>query len=153
MVNDALWIQGVRKKSQLSKNRYEFLVDHGFRKWFKTRCEIAGMKSINIEIIMGHSIGISDSYYRITENELLIDYLKSIEFLTISDNNIILNKHLQKVEEKNKENEIAINGKLQEKGKELEQLRQQEIINKDAITLLSDQIAVLMTKITHLKNK
>lgn len=111
------------------------------------------MKSINIEILMGHSIGISNSYYRLAENELLTDYLKAIEFMTISDNNIILNKHLQKVEKKNKENEIAINGKLQEKGKELEQLRQQEIINKDAITLLSHQIAVLMTKITHLENK
>jgi hypothetical protein len=56
LVNDALWVQGVRKKSQLSKNRYEFQAYHGFRKWFKTRCEIAGMKSINIEILMEHSI-------------------------------------------------------------------------------------------------
>ena len=47
-----------------------FQVNHDFRKWFKARCEIAGMKSINIEILMGHSIGISDPYYRITEDEL-----------------------------------------------------------------------------------
>jgi hypothetical protein len=56
LVNDALWVQGVRKKSQLSKNRYELQAYHGFRKWFKTRCEIAGMKSINIEILMEYSI-------------------------------------------------------------------------------------------------
>jgi len=31
---------------------------------------MSGMRSINIEIMMGHSIGISDSYYRITESEL-----------------------------------------------------------------------------------
>ena len=42
--------------------RHEFKTDHGFRKWYKTQCEIAGMKPINIEILMGHSVGISDSY-------------------------------------------------------------------------------------------
>jgi integrase len=63
----------------LNGRRYEFQADHGFRKWFKTRCEIAGMKSINIEILMGHSIGISDSYYRLTENELLIEYIKAAD--------------------------------------------------------------------------
>jgi hypothetical protein len=60
LMEDALWTQGIRKKSNLKRNRYEFQTDHGSRKWFKTRCEISGMKSINIEILMGHSIGISD---------------------------------------------------------------------------------------------
>ena len=63
------------KKSDLKRNRYEFQTDHGLRKWFKTRCEMSGMKSINIEVLMGHSIGISDSYYKITEDELLTEYL------------------------------------------------------------------------------
>jgi len=34
---------------------------------------------------MGHSVGISDSYYRPTENELLQDYLKAVDALTISE--------------------------------------------------------------------
>jgi hypothetical protein len=84
LIEDALWTQGIRRKSDLKRNRYEFQTDHGLRKWFKTRCEIAGMKSINIEELMGHSIGISDSYYRATENELLEDYLKAVPLLTIS---------------------------------------------------------------------
>jgi len=58
---------------------------HGFRKYFKTRTEQGGMKPINIEILMGHSVGISDSYYRLTENELLQDYLKAVDVLTISE--------------------------------------------------------------------
>ncbi|HKG87540.1 MAG TPA: hypothetical protein VKA95_04385, partial [Nitrososphaeraceae archaeon] len=56
LIEDALWTQGIRKKADLKRNRYEFQADHGLRKWFKTRCEIAGMKSINIEKLMGHSI-------------------------------------------------------------------------------------------------
>lgn len=34
----------------------------------------------------GHSVGISDSYYRATEHELLDDYLKAvIEYLTLNN--------------------------------------------------------------------
>lgn len=50
-----------------------------------SRCELAGMKPINIEKLMNHSVGISDSYYRATENDLLEDYLKAVDFLTSLD--------------------------------------------------------------------
>jgi hypothetical protein len=43
------------------------------------------MKLINIEKLMRHSVGISDSYYRATESELLEDYLKTMDSLTISN--------------------------------------------------------------------
>jgi integrase len=36
---------------------------------------MAGMKSINIEKLMGHSLGMStNSYYRATSDEILKDY-------------------------------------------------------------------------------
>jgi hypothetical protein len=70
LIERALWTQGIRKKLENGKKRHEFQADHGYRKFFKTHCEIAGMKPINIEKLMGHSIGISDSYYRATENEI-----------------------------------------------------------------------------------
>jgi hypothetical protein len=37
---------------------------------------------------MGHSADIPDSYYRATEDELLEDYLKAVDFLTISTQKI-----------------------------------------------------------------
>jgi hypothetical protein len=43
------------------------------------------MRPINVEVLMGHSIGISDSYYRPTEGQLLRDYLKAVDLLTIKD--------------------------------------------------------------------
>jgi hypothetical protein len=45
---------------------------------------MGGMKPINIETLMGHSTGISNSYYRPTEHDLLEDYLKVVDLLTIS---------------------------------------------------------------------
>ena len=103
LIEDALWTQGIRKKTDLKRNRYEFQTDHDLRKWFKTRCEISGMKSINIEKL-GHSIGISDSYYRATENELLEDYLKAVPLLTISSEDRIqkphvFNRHMRRQQE------------------------------------------------------
>ena len=44
-------------------NRHEFKMIHGYRKAFKTICENSGMKSINIELLLGHNIGVSGSYY------------------------------------------------------------------------------------------
>src|SRR4051812_3010651 len=76
LINRAIWAQGLRKKLENGKKRHPFQAIHCYRKWFKTRCEIAGMKPINIEKLLSHSIGIRNSYYRPTENELLEDYLK-----------------------------------------------------------------------------
>jgi integrase len=92
IMETALWTQGLRHKLENGKRRHEFQTDHGFRKWFKTQSEISGMKPINVEILMGHSVGLSDSYYRATESELLDDYLKAIDFLTISEENRLRKK-------------------------------------------------------------
>ena len=78
--NRLLFSIGIRNEK---KRRHDFSV-HGFRKYFKTRAEQSAMKSINVEILMGHSVGISDSYYRPTENELLQDYVRATDALTIS---------------------------------------------------------------------
>lgn len=66
------------------RRRYDFKAAHGFRKWFKTQAEQV-MKPANVELLMGHSIGISDSYYRPTERELLEDYLKAVPLLSITE--------------------------------------------------------------------
>ena len=54
--------------------RHEFKMIHGFRKAFKTICESSGMRSINIEMLMGHNIGISSSYYKPKQQQILEDY-------------------------------------------------------------------------------
>ena len=77
------------------KKRHEFQADHGFRKWFKTRCEIAGMKSICIETVMAYSTGISDHYFRPTIDELLNEYLKAVDYLTISQENKLISENQQ----------------------------------------------------------
>jgi hypothetical protein len=117
---------GIRKER---KRRHDFSV-HGFRKFFKTKAEIGGMKPINVEILMGHSTGISDSYYRPTENDLLEDYLKVVDKLTISG-------------------ESRLRTELQE----MRTIRENEKLNSDSISVLSDQLSQVMHEVEILKMK
>src|SRR6185312_14193402 len=123
LVNRAIWAQGLRKKLENGKKRHPFQAIHCFRKVFKSRCEIGGMKPINVEKLLSHSIGISNSYYRPTENELLEDYLKVSDLLMI-DKQSQLQNELHHYQQKNEEDSLIIKGKLQEKDEELKSLKQ-----------------------------
>ena len=150
LMEDALWTQGIRKKSNLKRNRYEFQTDHGLRKWFKTLCEISGMKSINIEILMGHSIGISDSYYKITEEELLTEYLKAVTHLIIGDESQLQNQ-VSEILSRNQKDTNLINHKILEKEKEIKYLIRKDISNEDVIASLSDQLLNISQEVEKLK--
>jgi hypothetical protein len=43
---------------------------------------------------MGHHIGVSASYYKPTECEVMEDYLKAVDSLTINGDKIVLQKQL-----------------------------------------------------------
>jgi len=121
LIERAIWAQGLRKKLENGKKRHPFSAIHSFRKWFKTRCEIAGMKPINVEKLLSHSIGISNSYYRPTENELLEDYLKVSDLLQI-DKQSQLQNELHQYQQKNQEESLMIKGRLQERDEQINAL-------------------------------
>ena len=82
MFEDALKGTGIRKPLEVGKRRHDFQVDHGFRKFFKSACE-RQMKSLHVEILMGHNVGLAENYYRPSEAEMIADYLKAVSDLTI----------------------------------------------------------------------
>jgi integrase len=82
LVEDALKVMGIRGKLAKGKRRHEFQADHGFRKYFKSVCE-RKMKSLHVEMLLGHTVGLADNYYRPQESELLEEYLKAVPDLTI----------------------------------------------------------------------
>jgi integrase len=151
LVERALWAQGVRTTLETGKKRHEFQTDHGFRKWYKTQCEMAGMRSINIEKLMGHSLGMStNSYYRATSDEILNDYLKAVPLLTISSENR-LQKQIEDVIEQSKINNDNVKSQLYEKQQSIIDLTERNSSNTDAIAALSDQIMKLMGEVEALK--
>jgi hypothetical protein len=111
------------------------------------------MKPINIEKMMNHSVGISDSYYRATENELLEDYLKSVDLLSINGDQTALQKQVQELKEKSESSDLLVTAKLSIKEKEIGLLRQKDSMNTDAIATLSDQLSKVMQEIELLKHQ
>lgn len=113
LIENTLWRIGIRTEK---RKRHEFSI-HSFRKFFKTRAEQV-MRPINVETLMGHSIGISDSYYRPIEKELLEDYIKAVPLLTISE-----------VEEVRRESQLS-RQELEERLARLEDLVSREVSAK-----------------------
>ncbi len=75
---------------------------------------------------MNHSIGVSNSYYRPQEKELLDDYLKAVENLTIKENNNnngiekgVVEERIKAIEEKHRK---GINDLKEEIGKKVHRL-------------------------------
>lgn len=86
----------------------------GFRKFYKTKAESSGMKSIHVELTHGHSIGVSEHYYRPTESDVLEDYMThAADALTISSENRLKTK-VQQLEGQQTEEITSLKERVQE---------------------------------------
>jgi len=110
------------------------------------------MKPINVEITMGHNIGLSSCYYKPTEKEVLQDYVKAIDLLTISNTSNRLEKEITKLNERNNENQYIISG-IYEKEREIDGLKEQQLDSAEAIATLSDRLSKALDDIELLKQK
>jgi hypothetical protein len=114
----ALQKQGIRDELPEGQRRYDFRGVHGMRKWFKTRAEQAMLRT-NVELLMGHDIGLSTAYYKASEYELYIDYLRAIPYLSINDENAKDYKNL-------KEQQEASNKELEETKTQLQRMQEEQ---------------------------
>ena len=127
LLERALWEQGIRQPLIESAKRHEWKAAHGLRKFYKSRTEQV-MKPINVELTMGHDIGLSASYYKPTECEVLEDYLKAVNLLSIHSNKIVLQNQVEELKEKSKDNEYVVKAKLQEKDEEINKIKEQMLL-------------------------
>jgi integrase len=122
----AAWEQGVRNPLPNGFKRHEWKVSHGFRKFYKSCTEFARMKSLNIELLMGHDIGISKPYYKPTEQELLKDYLNAVDQLTIIDDSQKVHKTIAELQKRSSDNEYILKAKLHEKDEQLTKILERQ---------------------------
>ena len=73
--------------------------------------------------------------------------------LSILGNNMVLEKQIEQLTEKSKEENYIIKGKLSEKEKEIEELRHNDKVKEDALATLSDQVMKLMVEVQELKKQ
>jgi integrase len=99
MIFNRAWrIQNIRSYTldMNSKRRHEFKTTHSLRKYFETHA-LTHMKLLNVKILMGHDTGLEKSYYKPSESEILEDYLRVIDLLTINEESRLKNK-IEKLE-------------------------------------------------------
>lgn len=77
---------GIRDgKSHDKYKRKELMRAHAFRKYVNTAMIQAGVKPVVKEMLLGHKVGLENAYYRPTEDELLKEFIKALEYLTMSE--------------------------------------------------------------------
>ena len=104
---------GIRDKTPLKEGqkggsiRKAVPLSHGFRKAFTTFALNSKMDIIKRRMLEGHSIGIDEHYAKPSESDLLEEYEKAIDALTINPENRLLRK-VEKLEvEKNQFERLA----------------------------------------------
>jgi|SRR5215207_7306436 len=110
------------------------------------------MRPLNVEITLGHDIGLSGSYYKPTEKEVLEDYLKAVNLLIINNTQKVLEKQINELKENSKDNEYIIKAKLHEKDEQIHELNNDKI-KEDALAHLSDQLLFLTERIQEIERK
>jgi hypothetical protein len=136
IIERALWEQELRKPLHPGERRHEWKGAHGFRKFYKTRTEQL-MRPINVEITMGHNLGISSSYYKPSEREVLEDYLHAVEILTLNGTEKLV-KQIEELKGESRDAESIIKGRLEEKERQIETLTKKQEQFEQLINSLID---------------
>lgn len=72
---------------QNPRKRKEVAMFHGFRKFFTKQLVDSKLNPEIREMLLGHKIGLASAYYRPTQEEMLNEYSKAIDLLTINEEN------------------------------------------------------------------
>jgi integrase len=124
-------VRGLLKRSGVYTKRQEVMMSHAFRKNFKTVCEESGMKSLHVEMLMGHKEALVKSYMRPKDAEVIQDYIThAADVLTVDPTNK-LKKQVEKLES--------------ERSEELKQLKAQLIEYKEFAEKTAAEINDLKT--------
>jgi integrase len=71
---------------------------HGFRKFFTKQLVNSKINPEIREMLLGHKIGLASCYYKPTEQEMLQEYYKAVNLLTINEENRLKLKLDQKIQ-------------------------------------------------------
>jgi integrase len=74
---------GLRTIDHTANKRKEIARAHGFRKFFTTQLVNSKVNPEIREMLLGYSIGLAGAYYKPTEDEMLEEYMKGVDNLTI----------------------------------------------------------------------
>ena len=127
------WRQRLGEKLKPNSPLFRIAFD---RKFFKTTCIKAGMHPLYSEYVMGHRSGLTKSYFKPTDQELLegndkaLGYVAAINDLTINE-------------------ECRLHKKIDEITKKKNEIEIMEIKHNEEIQAMRDQMSQIMSMIQH----
>jgi integrase len=136
MIHKLLDRTGVRVPTNDHTQRTELMQTHGFRKFFKTTCINGGMNPLYSEYLMGHRSGLTKSYFKPSDTELLegndkaLGYVSAINDLTINE-------------------EFRLRKKIDELTKKKGEIELMEIKHNQEIEAMRAQMSQIVTMIQH----
>jgi integrase len=74
------------------RERVQVPLAHGFRKFWTTQVINSKVNPEIRELLLGHKIGLMSSYYRPTKQEMIDEYIKAFDNLTINEENRLKKK-------------------------------------------------------------
>jgi len=135
--------QGRRRKRQ---DRHDIMLFHGVRKYVNHTMVNAGVDTIAKELLIGHAPpGLESSYLRLTEAELLRQFVKAIPALSLSQEGELV-EQVDKLRMENADMKILNQGylELKDRNKWLEaNLKQQEEERKQLADAIREQQQVV----------
>jgi len=78
--------------------RKQIPIFHGFRKFFTKQLVDSKLNPEIREMLLGHKIGLTSVYYRPTQEDMLNEYVKAVDLLTINEENRLKLKLEQRVQ-------------------------------------------------------
>lgn len=78
--------------------RKQIPIFHGFRKFYTKQLVDSKLNPEIREMLLGHKIGLASCYYRPTQEDMLTEYLKGVDLLTINEENRLKLKLEQRVQ-------------------------------------------------------
>ncbi len=108
LIERALKTQGIEKilkKGTNHNTRREWKALHGFRKFFNSILIKSNVNYTVKERLMGHDTGLDNNYFKPNENDILNEYLKAVNELTINEE---FRLQQQVVELTEKQDEISL---------------------------------------------
>jgi hypothetical protein len=117
LVRSVVKLSGVRNKFEF---KGQVKLSRGFRKMYKGEADMSGMIPATVELTQGHSIGMPGHYLRLKDWEILQEYEKVIDRITIDEKHR-LKKRYEELK-KNQSDYLAELGDLRHDFNEMKQL-------------------------------
>ena len=88
------------------------------------------MNTLIVEFLMGHDIGLAESYFKPTEQAMLEEYVKAVDQLTINNDTMKVQKKIAELQKRSSDSEYILKAKLQEKDEQLQNTMKGKMILK-----------------------